>query len=127
VINTDEGRQTSTARDWSVWGWLGLLVVVAVHALVMFIASALVALDTQGMCRESATPGDLVDARVALLVVVTLALGPWLAATLVAHLRRRPWVRFMASGLVVAFFPACYLVSALGAAPADWSSDWCLF
>jgi hypothetical protein len=31
------------------------------------------------------------------------------------------------SGLVVAIFPAYYLVSALTAAPADWSSDWCLF
>ena len=127
VTDTDESRQTSTPPDWSAWAWLGLLVVVVIHAFVMFVATALVTLDTQGMCREPAMPTDLADARVGLLVVLGFALGPWLVATTLAHLRRRRWIRFMVSGLAVAVAPACYLVSAFAAAPADWSSEWCLF
>jgi hypothetical protein len=127
VTNTNDVRQPRNTRDWSLWGWLGLLVVVGVHGLVMVVAAALAVLDTQGMCREPATPADLADARVVLAVVAVVAIGPWLAAALVAHLRGRPWATFVLSGLVVAVLPAYYLVSALTAVPADWSSDWCLF
>ncbi|MFI2708086.1 hypothetical protein ACH5WX_11110, partial [Nocardioides sp. CER28] len=111
----------------SPWAWAGLVVVVLLHAFVMWLVTAFVELDTQGSCREPAAPGDLTQARADLLVAVGVALAPWLVAVVATGLRRRPWVRILVGGLLVATVPVWALIHALASGPADWSSDWCLF
>ena len=112
------------APGWSPWRWAGVLVAVLVHGLVMVVAAAGVAFDTQGVCREPATPGDLVQARVGLLVTVALSAGPWVIAAVWSRRHRLP---LLVAGAVVSLVPAIFLMKALVASPADWTIDWCLF
>jgi hypothetical protein len=125
--NDTELPRPSAPAPWTPRAWVGLVAAVVAHSLVMWFASAFTVFDTEGSCRQPASPADLAEARFDLLVVVALAAGPWLIAAVVAQLRRRQLIRFVVSGLVVVAVPAYDLIDALTSGPADWTSSWCLF
>jgi hypothetical protein len=93
----------------------------------MIAATALVLLNTRGLCGEPAGPVALHRARTELVVVVALSAAPWLGGALVARRRRRPWARLVAAAGLVSLYPAWWLVGALEATPAAWTTSWCLF
>jgi hypothetical protein len=115
------------ARTWGPWKWVGIVAAATVHGLLMVLATALVALDTEGVCHEPAASGHLGRARLLLTVVVVLSVGPWLPGLLSAVRHGRHRLVLVAAASVVTLFPAWYLVTALLASPAGWTMDWCLF
>jgi hypothetical protein len=118
---------TSSPHRWGFWKWAGLGAATGAHALVTLVAAVAVSFVTEGVCREPASSADLSRARISLLVVVLLSVGPWLPATVRAFRQGRHRARFIAASLIVSFTPAVVLVQALLATPSGWTSDWCLF
>lgn len=117
-------------RRSALWTITGLVFATLVHGTVMLVAALWVLLGTQGLCGEPSGWGSLHDARAQLSIVLALSLLPWIAGFVTASVRRRDpgaLVGIAIAGLVVSAYPAYWLVSALLATPAEWSSDWCLF
>jgi hypothetical protein len=127
TVSQVDSEMQPVARTWRPWTWVGIIGGATVHTLLMFLATALVALDTEGVCHEPAASGELGRARLLLTVVVMLSAGPWLPGLVTAFRHRRHRLVLVAAASVVTLFPAWYLVSALLASPADWTMDWCLF
>src|SRR4051794_7957417 len=87
---------TSSPGRWGFWKWAGLGAATGAHALVILVAAAVVSFVTEGLCSEPASSADLTQARISLLVVVLLSVGPWLPATVRAFQQGRHRARFIA-------------------------------
>jgi hypothetical protein len=80
---------------------------------------------TSGTCGDPASLSQLAEGRRDLAILTAIALGPWLAAAVVAGRRHRGWVRYLVLGALVSVVPGALLVDALTSAPAEWTTSWC--
>lgn len=111
----------------SFWSWAALVGLATIHLVAVVVLSALLALGSQGVCGDPASPGELEQARVALGFVLAVSAALWAPAVILAVRHRRHVVRRLVAAVVVLLVPAWALAQALAATPADWSTEWCLF
>ncbi len=111
----------------SFWSWVALVGLATIHVAAVVVLSSLLALGSQGVCGDPASPGELEQVRVALGFVLAISAALWSPAVILAVRRRRHVARRLVATVVVLLVPAWVLAQALAATPADWSTDWCLF
>jgi hypothetical protein len=124
-MSLQQERTTDPGSPWmSVLVVLGLVLAGIAEVGVSLVAIWIIAFGTQGSCYDPASMDQLWQARLSFAILTAVCAGPWLLAALLIRKRRTRWW-LLVEAAVVGLAPGYFLVFALLASPADWTSGFC--